>query len=66
MTELTLGMKSDFECTGIIEKISWADGRPCQSLPRTAQCNAYPSWTDPIPSSGLDFICSSVNSAVSN
>ena len=66
MTELTLGMKSDFEWTGIVEKISLANGRPCQSLPRTAQCNAYPSWTDSIPSSGLYFICSFVNNVVSN
>jgi len=66
MIELTLGMKSDFEWTGIIEKISLANGRPCQSLPRTARCNAYSSWTDSILSSGLYFIGSFVNSAVSN
>jgi hypothetical protein len=42
MTELTLGMKSDFEWTGIFEKISMANGRPCQSLPRTTHCNPYP------------------------
>jgi len=66
MTELTVGMKSDFEWTGVIEKIRLANGRPCQSLPRTAQYNVYPSRTDSIPSSGFYFICSFVNIAVSS
>jgi hypothetical protein len=42
-----------------------ANGRLCQSLPRTAQCNAYLTWTILVPSSIL-FICSFVNSSVSN